>query len=384
MRKLLALTSISSLAVAAPLAAQQQSVQDFKLPDPDATPTPAPRAQGPVDDSGVVPVAPRVIPTARPTAQPTPTQQPSPTPTATPAPQPTASATPQPRFTSGPVPAEPRVTRPQVQAPSAQVVEPIESPVPGTENDSEASAIPGLSDSGTAIPTDVEVAPPDADEVDSADQLPWGWIAGALGTLLALLAGFVLWRRRSATVPPVIEKPVVASTADAAPAAAAEKPRFVTNVQIVSAQRSMMMVMVKYRLSIANRSERALRGLTVSADLVSARNQGGLDAQLASLTTELPATSAIERVGPHQTQTVTGTLQLALQEVEVLRQGTIPMFVPLLRVRVEGENIDPFVETYAVGVGDAGAGTKLHPLPLNGPPGSYEGVRAKPLAAKAA
>ncbi|SMQ61500.1 hypothetical protein SAMN06297468_0570 [Altererythrobacter xiamenensis] len=384
MRKHLVLTLTAGLAVAAPLAAQQQSVQDYTLPDPDATPTPAPRAQGPVDDSGVVPVAPRVIPTGRPTAQPTPTPQPSPTPTATPVPQPTATATPQPRFTSGPVPAEPRVARPQGQAPSAQTVEPVESPDPSPESASESSAVPGLSGDSAAIPTDVDAAASDEGDIGSDAPLPWGWIAGALIALLALLAGFIVWRRHSEAAPPVIEKPVVAATTDAAAAAAAEKPRFVANVQVVSAQRSVMMVMVKYSLAIANRSDRAMRGLTVSADLVSARNQGGLDAQLATLATELPASSSIERIGPHQTQTVTGTLQLALQEVEVLRQGSIPMFVPLLRVRVEGENIDPFVETYAVGVGNAGAGTRLHPLPLNGPPGSYEGVRAKPLAAKAA
>ena len=383
MRKLLVLTSTATLAVAAPLAAQQ-SAQDFQLPDPSATPTPAPRAQGPVDDSGIVPVAPRVIPTDRPTAQPTPTPQPSPTPTAAPAPQPTATATPQPRFTSGPVPAEPRVAQPQAQAPAAQVPEAVDSAAPSAEDDSGSAAIPGLSGGSAAIPTDVEAAATDPGNLGSDGDLPWGWIAGALIALLALVAGLIVWRRRSAAAPPVIEKPVVASTTDAAPAAAAEKPRFVANVQVVSAQRSVMMVMVKYSLSIANRSDRAMRGLTVSADLVSARNQGGLDAQLATLATELPASSSIERIGPHQTQTVTGTLQLALQEVEVLRQGSIPMFVPLLRVRVEGENIDPFVETYAVGVGNAGAGTKLHPLPLNGPPGSYDGVRAKPLAAKAA
>src|SRR3546814_15302286 len=56
---------LSAVILMATPAAAQQSPRDFTLPPPPVEP-----AQGPVDDSGVVPVAPRMIPAERPAKEP--------------------------------------------------------------------------------------------------------------------------------------------------------------------------------------------------------------------------------------------------------------------------------------------------------------------------
>lgn len=372
------LTSAAGAMLSLPVSAQQ-SVQDYQLPDPNATPTPAPRAQGPVDESGIVPVAPRVLPTERQAPVPVATPTPLPVPTVTPpATAEQSSPTPQPTFRSGPVPAEP--------APSRQIASDVG---PATQNIGDEGEAVAEGSTGNApliptVPDQPETAAGTPATAPSSDY--WPWIAGGLLALLVLAGAAYLAFGRRRTAAPLIEAPVVAGPGAAAGMAllAEEKPRFAVSVQIESAMRSMMMLTVKYHLSIANRSDRALRDVTISGDLISARRTAGMGEQLANAATQLPETATVERIGPHQTRSVTGTLQLAIQQIEVLRQGSTPMFVPLLRIKVEGDGIDPFVETYAVGVGNATAGARLHPLPLNGPPGSYQGVRAKPIAAKAA
>ena len=152
--------------------------------------------------------------------------------------------------------------------------------------------------------------------------------------------------------------------------------KFAPKLQITSVMRSVMMVTVQYKLSIANRSDRALRDLVISADLVSAKRTGE---QLVGEATQLPETARIDRIGPHQSGSIEGTLQLSTGDIEVMTQGQTPMFVPLIRLKIEGPSIDTKAQTHAVGIGTGAPGSRLHPLPLNGPPGSYQGVGSRPI-----
>lgn len=355
--------------IAAPIAAQN-SVQDFTLPPP--SPTPTPRAQGPVDDTGVVPVAPRAIPTSTPTPAPTPTAAPSPVPTGAAPPV----TVPAPRPTSSPVARQPQ--------PQTQPVLP--PPAAGTQTPPPSAALPPQPVEPSDVPSADSGAPltlptgiPDSDIADDAESdSPFPtWLIGLLSALGLLVVGWAWWafKRRPRTVSaPTIEPPIVAGAGDDT-LAAVEKQRCDVRIEITSAMRSMMKVTVAFHATIANRSDRALRDLDVSADLVSARRSGGGE-QLAGEASELPVMESIERIGPHQSRTATGTVELPVADIEVLRQGQVPMFVPLLRLKVAGPGIETLVRTYAVGVANEMVAGKVHPLPLNGPPGNYHGVRA--------
>ncbi|WP_428027815.1 hypothetical protein [Altererythrobacter sp.] len=368
-----------ALALAAVPTAAQNSPSDFKLPDPSSSPSPS--VQGPVDDTGIVPVGPRVIPTETPTPTPTPTPSPSATPSASPtiAAEPTilppsgarTSATPASRQ---PVPSSTIAARPEERAPTPAVTAPApdeSTPTTAQEPQPDAAPVPN------ALPTMPGELAEDAQASQSGESFPaWYWAVGALALLLLGGGIWALLKRRAALAePPTIEPPVVGQT-DSGPVAG-DKLRFDATLEIESVMRSVMMVTVKYRLTVANRSGSALRDLTISADLVSARKASGAGEQLADKATSLPQAASVERIGPHQSRSISGSVQFSTGEIEVLRQGQLPMFVPLLRLRIEGAAIETDTRTYAVGIGNGASGSRLHPLPLNGPPGSYQGVTAR-------
>lgn len=140
-----------------------------------------------------------------------------------------------------------------------------------------------------------------------------------------------------------------------------------------------MALTLKYRLTIANRSDWAVRDLVISADLVSARRNLPMEQQLASGATRLAAAANIDRIGPQQTATITGELRLPISEIEIFQQGQMPLCVPLARLRIEGAGIEPQLRNFLVGLGSGAIGGRVHPLPLSGPPGGYEGAQIRPL-----
>lgn len=209
----------------------------------------------------------------------------------------------------------------------------------------------------------------------------WLWAAGLIAALLAgLLGGWWLAKRRNNRSAPIIEPPIVSSdeSDNAGPAAIGAEQLRIT-LEPEQLLRSVMMLTLNYRLVIANRSDRPVRDISISADLISARRAEPVERQLATASVQLPHNAKLDRIGPHQTATVTGQLQLQLSEIEVFQQGQLPLCVPLARFRIDGTGIEPQLRTFLVGLGSNAIGGKVHPLPLTGPPGSYEGVRARPL-----
>ncbi|WP_206520205.1 hypothetical protein [Altererythrobacter sp. BO-6] len=351
--------------MAAPLAAQQQRAQDFTLPP---GPTPTPTVEGPVDDTGPVPVRPRVIPTSTPTPTPVPTTPPEVTPT--PAPSPSAEST-RPQAAQRQAPA----ASPNQSA--AQPPAPVPSPSPSPS---------ALEELPSFTPEPIAPASPEVPEVglpstEASATLPqwWPWAAGLLGALLAGLAGgWWIARRRAPVQAPTIERPVVASPPAHSPDAVAPA-RIAATLEVEQLTRSFMALTLKYRLTLANRSDRTLRDLAVSADLASARRNLPVEQQIATAETNLPTNAALDRLGPHQSATVSGELRLPISAVELFQQGQVPLCVPMARLRIEGEGMEPHLATYLVGIGSGVAGGRVHPLPLNGPPGSYDGVQVRPL-----
>lgn len=377
----LSLTAASLFMLASPAQAQQ-SVQDFTLPP---NPTPTPTVEGPIDDSGLVPILPRAIPSETPTPTPSPTEA-EPTSANTEAgetgefPSVTASRTPVVQE----IPDEPQRSRtvPRQSAPP----ESAQDSRPPAEVDPAPLQAPSRPNFNRPVETSpADPAPSFAQEAEPmANGLPdwWTWVIGLLVTLLAGLGGgWWLAQRRNARPAPKIEPPVVGAAGtkplDDAPSTSAPSLRLTLEPEQL--MRSVMMLTLHYRLIIANRSDVPLQNIRIAADLISARRAAPVEQQLATSDAKLPYSAQVDRIGPQQTATFSGQLQLPLSEIEIFQQGQTPLCVPLARFRVDAEGIETQLRTFLVGLGSNDIGGKVHPLPLSGPPGGYEGVRVRSL-----
>lgn len=361
-------TSILALALALPSPVLAQSVQDFQLP-PAPAPTSNPQVEGPVDtESGPVPVRPRAIPTARPTQRPAitlPVPTPTPTPTAARAPatqtpgRGASPARPRPRaaVTAEAPPIAPRETAP-IEPPAATGV-PTPPPIPP--------------DTATRVDPD-SIATVDAEETGGG----WVWLLG-LGVLAALVAGgLLLWRRRRDSLPPPAIEPPLARSVPAAASTAPGQP-LTLRAEAVKLTRSFAFATLDYRLTLTNRTGQAISGLAIAGDLVSAHGGAPMEEQVALATTELPARHTVARLAPGQSQQLTGQVQLPIGAAQVIRQGRLPLLVPLLRVRVDGAGAEPLVRTFVIGQGVPDGG-RLQPFRLDEGPRSYQPIAQRELA----
>ncbi len=146
---------------------------------------------------------------------------------------------------------------------------------------------------------------------------------------------------------------------------------------IISATRSVMMFTVEYRIALTNRTDKAVRDITLSARLTSAQkgtsNAGSLGAGT--------PIGVIDRIGPQQSIAVTATMQLPMVEVRAIRQGSTPVFIPLLHVTLEGAGQRAATTTFVIGTPSAATHMRLHPIALDTPPGSIRGLRANEIRA---
>lgn len=353
--------------------AMAQSAQDFSLP-PGPTPTASPRAQGPVDEeSGVVPVAPRVINTTRPTPRATTTATPTPTPTPTPgatATSPRGVASPRP--TPLPRPVEMVPVSPRIPAPEEPVRDfPPVQPSDGTPPIPAPPAAPDIQQ-----PLDeAEIAGPAETGSENAD---WTWLAIVAAALAALGTGLFFWKRRKAEVPaPQIERPVVASVPKANAATAADALTIRLTAEKLT--RSAMFATLKYRLTLVNRTDAAFSDVTVGVDLVSASAAKPMEQQVATAETNFEPKHTLARIAPRQNVAVEGQVQLPLSTAQVIMQGRHPLLVPLMRVRVDGAGEGALVKTFVVGQGQPDGG-RVQPFRLDEPPRSYAPIAQRELA----
>ena len=382
----LVLAASAALAPAAMMAAQQ-SPGTFSLPSPRPAPTPAPA--GPADELAGVPIPPRAVPRTVPTPRPTAT--PTPLPTAAPRPQPTtapsaALSTPV-RTAPAPSPA-PSVARPGTvlaPAPTAPVPSATTAPAPLPTASGDPLALPpGIP--GTLPETGPVAAAPTADNTDALIVFSaWELIAaGGLGALALLGGGLLLWRRRK---PKVLRlaAPSASGSASASGAAAAREAERAPDLadlhlslDVTTATRSVMMFTVGYRLNIANRSGRAVSDMRIAVQLVCARANGANapSAGAAQTLGEAP------RIGPHQARSITGEVQIPLSAIQPLRQGTTPLFVPLVHVTIEAEGQPALTKTFVIGTPSSSG--RVHPIKLDQPPGGIAGLVAQAVAVPSA
>jgi hypothetical protein len=355
--------------------AAQQAPQSFTLPT--ATPTPSPAPAGPADERAGVAIPPRSVPDAAP----------SPSPTARPVASPPAEIPVDAVILPPPEFAPPRGgARPAPQAaPSATGAAPDFPPplTPGEFDD-------GVSDYPQSIPpgtTQPDAPAPRAPTAGPDEAQPgsipimadwWLWAGGALGAAALLLGGGALLRRRRRPKALRLAAPGGAAQSDAA-TDIADPPRLDLTLDITGATRSVMMFTLQYRLTIANRSERAVCDLALALQIACARASAGAEAGA-----NAPSAGAarqletIARIGPHQARSIVGTVQLPLSAVAPLRQGNTPLFVPLVHVTLEGESQRALANSFVIGTPSASG--RVHPIRLDQPPGTILGLVAQAIA----
>jgi hypothetical protein len=355
------------LALATPFAQPLAAQQTFELPPASPSPTPAPA--GPADERAGVAIPPRAAP--RPTA--TPSGEPLPAPSAS---EPPLNL-PAPPSTQTPAASAPA---PAARAPAPQAAANSAAPTP--------AATPGLTLDPLAVPTgapQADAAPgtpaPSASTLDGVTTIPalpdwWPYAAGGLGAFVLLGGGAMVLRRRRKPKPPRLAAPV--ASAPAAAPLTSKPPRLDLTLEITGATRSVMMFTLQYRLTIANRSGRAVNDINAAGLLVCARASAG-QAHPASAAQHL---ESVARIGPHQARSITGTLQLPLSAVQPLKQGQTPLFVPLVHVTLEGEGLAADTRTFVIGPPSPSG--RVHPIPLDQPPGSIAGLVAQAVVLPAA
>ena len=368
--------SLSVLALAAPAALAAQSAQDFQLP-PNPAPSASPRVQGPVDTEAAVPVRPRVIATPTPTPIPSQRQvetvqpQPGPVPStsaatappARPAAQPTATPRPLPRglpTDEARLPLDPGAPTPIVPAP-------LPDDAPGEATRAEPVAAP-------SVP--LYEREPDV-PVTGEETAARGWLLPALGAgfvvLLLIGAGLFWSRRRSAAPPPQIERPVVAAgNGFAAP------HEIQISAEAIKLTRSVMNATLHYRVSLINRASHALSDVAFGADIVSAHGGVPVEEQVATPSTKLETRHSFARIAPGQTVRHEGQIVIPLSQARIIRQGKAALFVPLLRVRLDGASEEPLVKTFVVGLGLPNGG-RVMPFRIDEGPRSYQPIAARAL-----
>ncbi len=360
-----------TVSLSAPVAAQ-----DFQLP-PNPSPTPTPRVQGPVDDSGVVPVAPRPIPTA--TRTPAPSPAPAPAPSASPTPRPRATTTP-PAAAGVATPAS-RPQRAQPATGSAAAV-PSEQPLPQpAQSDAPAptASAPGFDFPAPPVPAPSAPVPSAAAASDAKTGLPWWWWIAALAALALLgLAGWSLSRRkRSAKVPQEIERPIVGG----AIAGPIDDPLRYLKIEVdaVRLSRSVMAATLSYRVTLSNRATEAMRHIVLDGDLTSAHGNAPVSEQLAEGATALPPLHTLDHLGAGQRKTFTGEMRLPLKDVRPIRQGNVPIYIPLVRLKARTNGSEPKAFTFVVGKTSNVAGARLQPFRLDTPPQTFSEIGTRPL-----
>jgi hypothetical protein len=368
-----------ALTLGTPVAAQQ-SGGTFSLPPSRPSPTPAPA--GPADERAGVAIPPRAVPTARPTATPTPAPTAAPTvaPTATPTIPPRAviDAAPTPRTAASPAPSPTRERAPQAGASAPSVAQPLPSPSP--EASPEAGGVPAFPSAPApeaAAPSQApapSLAPATASDPLAALPQWWPYAAGGLGAAVLLgLGGWLAMRRRKPKVLRLAAHPAAASASE--PEALPDLSDLHLILDVTSATRSIMMFTLGYRLTISNRSGRAVGNVTSAVELVCARASAGRGPSAGAA----QALGGIERIGPHQARSISGEVQLPLSAIQPLRQGTKPVFVPLVHVTLEAEGLPAITKSFVVGPRSPSG--RVHPIGLDQGPGGIAGLVAQAIAA---
>jgi hypothetical protein len=208
------------------------------------------------------------------------------------------------------------------------------------------------------------------------------WWAIALGVLGLIGLTATIWRRfASPASAPKIEKPVIELRDGMS-----DGEVLSLTLEPTSFSRSIMNATATYRITLRNGGPDALNQMAISADLVCASKDKPLDQQIADAGTDLPDAHQAARLASGQSVRFSGTVQLPLSQVSFFLQGKVAMLIPLLRVRVSAEGMEPVVRTFVIGQAGVDSLSKPQPFRMDEGPRSWSPIahRTVEAAAKAA
>jgi len=222
---------------------------------------------------------------------------------------------------------------------------------------------------------------PNVQDTDEGGITLLGWLAlaGLLAVGALLLA---LRRRRSGTeakaAPEPMERvqpvppPAPVPTARPAPAPAPVAPVDIglAGVELhVTGGRlslSLMNAALTFEVTLRHAGPVPLTGLSLRADLIGAHAALQHEEQLGGPTPDAPVIAQMPILPPGETQTIAGEVRLPLAQVTAIRQGRSSLFVPLLRLALEGEGQDR--RTRTVLIGPPGQSGQVQPVRLDAGP----------------
>ncbi|UAB79182.1 hypothetical protein INR77_05735 [Erythrobacter sp. SCSIO 43205] len=145
------------------------------------------------------------------------------------------------------------------------------------------------------------------------------------------------------------------------------------SLDIITASRSVMQLMVEFSLEVFNRSHTPIHRLTVAAELACV-NEGAAAPAPVDKTQPI---GVIERLAPQQNRRIKGYLELPAEQLSAIQQGERPLYIPLVHFRIAEHNQPAIKRTFVLGMPSASSATRVHPLPLDAPPGRLPLLRAQ-------
>lgn len=362
----------------APTLAGAQPASNYQLPP--ASPSPAPRAAGPVEEGAPAPTV-----AAPPAATPTPK-------IVIPAPP---AATPSPRTRATQAAAVPPRKAPTTPPPTGTPTGTATPESTATPAPPVASApAPDAAPPPAAPPADAPPAIPDAQSTaNSGNSLAlWAGIAVAIG---ALLGALVFWRRRRTVTVPQIVAPAPRPEPPAPPSPPAPTPATPVARQPVAEplelrleatrmSATLVNTTLAYRLVAVNRGSQPLTDIAINGDMTAAHASKPMDEQLGLAGPDLPPIHHIDLLEPGAELALPGEMRLPLTAVTPIRAGEAALFVPLARFDAwastpEGGAIHARA-AYMVGQESAPSADRLQPFRLDLGPRTWADLGQRALA----
>lgn len=176
------------------------------------------------------------------------------------------------------------------------------------------------------------------------------------------------------------ESPALAATAPEGDAAGYGDGPLRYALETTNLSITLMNATLSYQITVTNTSDQPLHNIAIFGDLASAHASVPMAEQLAGPGSNAAPLHRIATLGPGQSTFTSGTLRLPLNAVRTVRADQAVMFIPLARMRIEGEGLDSaVVHTCVVGQKPRTAGAGLRPFRLDTGPRIYPDVGLRPL-----
>ncbi len=264
----------------------------------------------------------------------------------------------------------------------------IPTPLPVSPTDDDFSALPPPAIPLPAPSQDMQTEQP----VPAQNRdVPWGWIALVL-TFAIAAGGWLVWRRRAQSEPsvaaqaPVLQCPKapLQSAAEPKPTLppAATKPLLVLDFAAVRMSVSLVNATLSYRMILI--ADDNIDSVIVRGDMTSAHASRPNEEQLSLI--DAPILHRFDHISAGVEVELKGDIRLPLSAITPIRHGNAVLFVPLMRIEVDGKAAGESLKirtAFVSGLNDPASGQRLRPIRLDHGPRVYSDVGQRALVVPA-